>query len=132
MTTTIPVPHTEQALNWDGKPSRTIDTIYTLPTDDSNVWRELRISTHYDADRHYYYGSVMRCKVTREVHDYGTFLSSSHELFNQPLIPTTTLERNVARYSAKRLRELHEQWLASVKGDHYGIQRQIEWAEAAQ
>lgn len=130
MTTTIPVPHTEQARNWDGKLSRRIDTTYTLPTDDPNVWRELTISTAYSESK-FYYGSVTRSKVTREVHDYGTFLSSSHGLFDKPLIPNTTLEHNVARYSAKRLRELHEQWLASVKSDHYGIQRQIEWAEAA-
>lgn len=120
---------TEQKRNsFDGKLSRTIETTYTLPTDNPNIWRELTISTHYNA-RRYYYGSVNRCKVEREVHDYGTFICSSHNLFEGDIVPTTVIERGVTRYSVKRLRELHDGWLASVQ--EYGIPELIEWAEAA-
>lgn len=128
--TTIPTPVTEQVRNWDGKPSRSFETVYTLPTDDPNVWRTLTIRTSYN-EGHYYYGSVDRAKVTREVHDYGVILSSSHGLLERGPIPPVVLERGVARYSAKRLREHHDQWAYSVAHDHYGIGRLIEWAEAA-
>lgn len=125
-------PHTEHARDrYTGKDARYIETTYTLPTDDENVWRELTITTHYNSDRHYYYGTVTRNLTRREVHDYGTFLSSSHGLFEKSPVPPTVLERNVARYSAKRLDELHAQWLASNQTDHYGIARLIEWAEDA-
>lgn len=126
--TTIHEAVTTQRRNWDGKLSRTFETVYTLPTGDPNVWRELTIATSYH-DRHYYYGNVTRCKVTREVHDYGTFLSSSHALFEGGPVPTTVIERNVSRYSAKHLSELHQGWLASVQ--EYDMGELLEWAERA-